>query len=121
MHPTRLREGDIAVTYLPYPAATYHGENGEPSGRTDGRPGDFLYVPQGGVHAFRNESGEPASMLILFTPRGAARGLLRAGVDGGGDVGGGARRVLPPARHVLDLNRPARAGYRTGVGRTLRR
>ena len=38
----------------------------------DGRAGDFLYIPQGGVHAFRNESGEPASMLILFTP-GAPR------------------------------------------------
>jgi quercetin dioxygenase-like cupin family protein len=38
----------------------------------EGRPGDFLYVPQGGVHGFRNESGEPASMLILFTP-GAPR------------------------------------------------
>ena len=39
---------------------------------TDGTPGDFLYVPEGGVHAFRNESGEPASMLILFAP-GAPR------------------------------------------------
>ncbi|WP_219460633.1 cupin domain-containing protein [Nonomuraea rhizosphaerae] len=38
----------------------------------DGRPGDFLHVPEGGVHAFRNESGEPVSMLILFTP-GAPR------------------------------------------------
>ncbi|MEV0384261.1 cupin domain-containing protein [Nonomuraea sp. NPDC050643] len=38
----------------------------------DGKPGDFLYLPEGGVHAFRNESGEPASMLILFTP-GAPR------------------------------------------------
>lgn len=38
----------------------------------DGRPGDFLYVPQGGVHGFRNESGEAATMLILFTP-GAPR------------------------------------------------
>jgi mannose-6-phosphate isomerase-like protein (cupin superfamily) len=37
-----------------------------------GRAGDFLYVPEGGVHAFRNESGEPASMLILFAP-GAPR------------------------------------------------
>jgi mannose-6-phosphate isomerase-like protein (cupin superfamily) len=34
--------------------------------------GDFLYVPQGGIHAFRNASGEPASMLLLFTP-GAPR------------------------------------------------
>ena len=38
----------------------------------DGTAGDFLYIPQGGVHAFRNESGVPASMLILFTP-GAPR------------------------------------------------
>jgi mannose-6-phosphate isomerase-like protein (cupin superfamily) len=38
----------------------------------DGSPGDFLHVPPGGIHAFRNESGEPASMLILFTP-GAPR------------------------------------------------
>jgi oxalate decarboxylase/phosphoglucose isomerase-like protein (cupin superfamily) len=30
--------------------------------------GDFLYVPEGGVHAFRNDSGQPASMLILFSP-----------------------------------------------------
>ncbi|QYC39513.1 Quercetin 2,3-dioxygenase [Nonomuraea coxensis DSM 45129] len=37
-----------------------------------GRPGDFLFVPEGGIHAFRNESGAPASMLILFTP-GAPR------------------------------------------------
>ena len=37
-----------------------------------GRPGDFLYVPDGGIHGFRNESGEPATMLILFAP-GAPR------------------------------------------------
>jgi mannose-6-phosphate isomerase-like protein (cupin superfamily) len=37
-----------------------------------GVPGDFLHVPEGGVHGFRNESGAPASMLILFTP-GAPR------------------------------------------------
>ncbi len=34
--------------------------------------GDFAYVPEGGLHAFRNESGKPASMLILFAP-GAPR------------------------------------------------
>ncbi len=38
----------------------------------DGSPGDFLFVPEGGIHAFRNESREPASMLILFAP-GATR------------------------------------------------
>lgn len=45
----------------------YNGQNW-----IDGRPGDFLYVPEGGLHGFRNESGEPASMLILFAP-GAPR------------------------------------------------
>jgi len=38
----------------------------------DATAGDFLYVPEGGVHAFGNESGEPASMLLLFAP-GAPR------------------------------------------------
>jgi mannose-6-phosphate isomerase-like protein (cupin superfamily) len=31
-------------------------------------PGDFLYVPEGGIHGFRNDRDEPASMLILFAP-----------------------------------------------------
>jgi mannose-6-phosphate isomerase-like protein (cupin superfamily) len=38
----------------------------------DASQGDFLYVPEGGIHAFQNESNEPASMLILFAP-GAPR------------------------------------------------
>jgi quercetin dioxygenase-like cupin family protein len=38
----------------------------------DGLEGDFLFVPKGGIHAFRNDSDAPASMLILFTP-GAPR------------------------------------------------
>ena len=39
---------------------------------TDAGPGDCFFVPPGGIHAFRNEPGKPASMLILFTP-GAPR------------------------------------------------
>jgi quercetin dioxygenase-like cupin family protein len=38
----------------------------------DGEAGDFLYVPQGGLHAFRNDADAPAEMLLLFTP-GAPR------------------------------------------------
>ncbi|MEU6882356.1 cupin domain-containing protein [Streptomyces sp. NPDC046712] len=38
----------------------------------DARKGDFLYVPQGGLHAFRNDSDAPAEMLMLFAP-GAPR------------------------------------------------
>jgi glyoxylate utilization-related uncharacterized protein len=39
---------------------------------TDGHQGDFLYVPPGGVRAFRNDADEPASILMLFAP-GAPR------------------------------------------------
>lgn len=45
----------------------YNGESW-----VDGTAGDFLYVPQGGLHGFGNEADEPASMLLLFTP-GAPR------------------------------------------------
>ncbi len=38
----------------------------------DGHPNDFLYVPPGGIHGFRNEADEPTSFLILFAP-GAPR------------------------------------------------
>jgi|SRR5215468_8577548 len=30
--------------------------------------GEFLYVPEGGIHAFRNDGDVPVSMLILFAP-----------------------------------------------------
>jgi mannose-6-phosphate isomerase-like protein (cupin superfamily) len=49
----------------------------------DTRPGDFVHVPEGGVHGFRNESGEPASMLIHFAPgaprEGYFEGILELG------------------------------------------
>ena len=38
----------------------------------DAYPGDFVHAPEGGIHGFRNESGQPASMLIHFAP-GAPR------------------------------------------------
>ncbi len=38
----------------------------------DATPGGFDYVPEGGIHGFRNESGKPVSLLILFAP-GAPR------------------------------------------------
>jgi len=51
----------------------------------DATPGDFLHVPEGGVHAFRNESGEPASMLLLFAP-GAPREGYFEGLAGLGNL-----------------------------------
>lgn len=38
----------------------------------DAGPGDFIHVPDGGLHGFRNTSGAPVSLLILFAP-GAPR------------------------------------------------
>ena len=34
----------------------------------DGNPNDFLFVPPGGVHGFRNEADEPASVLCCLLP-----------------------------------------------------
>jgi mannose-6-phosphate isomerase-like protein (cupin superfamily) len=48
-------------------------------GWVDATPGAFVHVPIGGVHGFRNESGEPASMLIHFAP-GAPREAYFEGI-----------------------------------------
>jgi uncharacterized RmlC-like cupin family protein len=40
--------------------------------------GDFLYVPEGGIHGFRNDSDAAASMLILFAPGVAREGYFEA-------------------------------------------
>ena len=42
------------------------------TGWRDLERGDFAQVPPGGIHGFRNESGEPVSMLLHFAP-GAPR------------------------------------------------
>lgn len=34
----------------------------------DRTQGGFLFLPRGGIHGFRNVSGEPASMLLGFVP-----------------------------------------------------
>jgi mannose-6-phosphate isomerase-like protein (cupin superfamily) len=52
----------------------------------DGTAGDFLFVPEGGVHAFRNESGEPASMLILFAPGAPREGYFEGLIEGIGHL-----------------------------------
>lgn len=38
----------------------------------DTEPGDWVHVPPGGIHGFKNTSGVPAKMLIHFSP-GAPR------------------------------------------------
>jgi mannose-6-phosphate isomerase-like protein (cupin superfamily) len=46
---------------------------------------DFLYVPPGGIHGFRNEADDPASMLMLFAP-GAPREHYFEGLAHLGDL-----------------------------------
>lgn len=56
-------------------------------------PGDFVHVPAGGLHGFRNEDG-PASMLLHFAPgaprepyfEGLAHGILDRVDEGGRDA-----------------------------------
>ncbi|HLU53225.1 MAG TPA: cupin domain-containing protein [Acidimicrobiia bacterium] len=44
-------------------------------------PGDFVHVPIGGIHGFRNESGAHAEMLLHFSP-GAPREAYFEGLAG---------------------------------------
>ncbi|KUH98132.1 cupin domain-containing protein [Mycobacterium sp. IS-3022] len=57
----------------------------------DGHPHDFLYVPPGGVHGFRNEADEPASLLMLFAP-GAPREAYFEGFSQLGELTDDERR-----------------------------
>jgi quercetin dioxygenase-like cupin family protein len=62
-HFHRTFQEDILV--LSGSMALYDGERWRDAG-----PGDFLHIPPGGLHAFKNQSGEPASMLMIFSPGG---------------------------------------------------
>lgn len=60
-------------------AGTVHVYNGEVwAPRT---VGDFEFVPEGGLHGFRNDSGEPASMLLLFAPGAPREGYFEGLAD----------------------------------------
>ena len=57
----------------------------------DGATGDYLYVPPGGIHGFRNEADEPASILMLFAP-GAPREYYFEGLATLGELSDHERR-----------------------------
>ncbi len=44
----------------------------------DAKAGDFLFVPEGGIHGFDNEGDEPAAMLLLFAPGAPREGYFEA-------------------------------------------
>ena len=70
------RRADLTRTSTSPCRVVLRSRRDDPAVRREGLgrrpPGDYMFVPEGGVHGFRNESGEPASMLILFAP-GAPR------------------------------------------------
>jgi mannose-6-phosphate isomerase-like protein (cupin superfamily) len=81
--------------------------------------GDFLHVPPGGVHGFRNESEEPASMLIHFAPGGPREayfeGLARWARDG--RPGADEADAFFREHDNLFISEPERAGKGGVIGR----
>ena len=67
----------------------------------DGKPGDFVHVPPGGIHGFRNESSEPASILIHFAPGAPREGYFQglAELAASGSLPGGEEAADFFARH----------------------
>lgn len=57
----------------------------------DGNANDYLYVPPGGIHGFRNEGDESVSMLMLFAP-GAPREYYFEGLSQIGELSDGERQ-----------------------------
>jgi quercetin dioxygenase-like cupin family protein len=75
---------------------TFYVLEGSCSFRLEGRvvvagPGDFVFVPRGIVHCFRNEGPETARLIITFTPSGIEHFFEEA-----------LERALDPAMPVPD-------------------
>lgn len=47
----------------------------------EGHAGDFVYVPKGGIHAFKADTDQPSSMLILFAPGTARERFFREAAE----------------------------------------
>jgi quercetin dioxygenase-like cupin family protein len=61
-------------------------------------PGVFVNMPVGTLHAFKNESGRPARMLISVAPAGLEKMFFEVGQP----VPEGARTVPPPTREEIE-------------------
>jgi mannose-6-phosphate isomerase-like protein (cupin superfamily) len=47
----------------------------------EAQPHDWVHVPIGGIHGFKNRSGEPASMLLHFSPGAPREGYFEGLAD----------------------------------------
>ncbi|MFE0420139.1 cupin domain-containing protein [Streptomyces tendae] len=49
-------------------------------------PGDFIYIPKGTRHGFRNSGAEPARLLVFYTPAGPESFFLQNGQEEGAAI-----------------------------------
>jgi mannose-6-phosphate isomerase-like protein (cupin superfamily) len=76
-------------------------DDGELERRPAG-PGDVVHIPGGREHTVRNESDEPASAYVVFSPGAPMERFFRAAAatGGNGDV------MAIAARHGIEITRP---------------
>src|SRR5262245_4341940 len=79
-----ILEGEITFTV-----------NGE---RIVATAGMFANVPVGTLHSFKNETSQPAKMLISVAPAGLEKMFLEVGVP----LAEGATTVVPPTKEEID-------------------
>lgn len=60
--------------------------------------GAFANMPVGTPHSFRNESGQPARMLISVAPAGLEKMFFEVGVP----LAAGATTALPPSKDEIE-------------------
>ena len=88
-----ILEGEITFTI-----------NGE---RVVAKAGTFANMPVGTPHAFKNESGQPAKMLISVAPAGLEKMFFEVGVP----LADGATTALPPAKAEIEKLLAVSPGY----------
>ncbi|MFJ4415491.1 MULTISPECIES: cupin domain-containing protein [unclassified Streptomyces] len=49
-------------------------------------PGDFIYIPKGARHGFRNAGSEAARLLVFYTPAGPESFFLKSGQEEGAAI-----------------------------------
>jgi quercetin dioxygenase-like cupin family protein len=69
-------------------------------------PGDFVFVPRGVVHCFRNEGADTARLILTFTPSGIEH-FFRESLE----------RTLDPTMPVLDNITEVSARYAAAAPR----
>jgi len=72
------------------------------------KPGTFVHMPIGNLHAFKNETDEPAKMLISFAPAGLEEMFFEVGREL-------AHGELPDEPSPQEIERMLEAASRYGI------